>query len=151
MTDAKLKNLVAEAVVLDRQKAEIDKRLKKIKAQLIAEAEARDEDHVRTDGGGSSLRFDGADGCIATVSFPARSLKSSISGVGKTIDQIQKAAGRFFGQLFVQVPAWKPVVDFRLRADHYLGRAAPKLIKLCETDSAARVSFETADKAEVAE
>lgn len=147
MTDAKIKARVAEAVVLDRQRAEIEKRLKKIKAELIAEAEGRLEEHVETPGGGSSIRFEGADGCIATVSFPAPSLKSKIDGVGKTIAKVQEKAGRWFPELFIPVPAWKPIPDFRERAAECLGPViARALISLCSSESSPRVSFETANK-----
>ena len=71
MTDAKLRAKVYEGVILDRQRAEIDKRLKELKADLIAEAKARSEELEDTGGGGKTIRFEGADGCIAVVTFPA--------------------------------------------------------------------------------
>lgn len=150
MNESKLKNLVAEAVVLDRQKAEIEARLKKIKTALVIEAEARPEDQVPTEGGGSTIRFAGADGCIATISFPARTLKSSILVASKPFEKIMELIStEQFERLFVHVGAWKPCPDFRELADAMCGKDARKLIKLCETESAPRVSFETKDGSEV--
>ncbi len=148
MNESKLKTLVAEAVVLDRQKAEIETRLKKIKATLIHEATEREEDQVPTDGGGTSIRFAGADGCIATVSFPARTLKSSILVSSKPFEKIMELVEtKAFERLFVHVGAYRPIDGFRQEAEVILGKDAKRLIKLCETESSPRVSFETKDGA----
>lgn len=146
MTDAKLKAKVAEAVVLDRQRAEIDRRLKEIKAMLIQEAEGRIDESVPTANGGQSIRFDGADGCIATVSFPARTLKANIAGEGKTFDKIKAIVGSAMNRLFTPAVAYKPIQDFRAEAERILGRAGGRLIKLCESESSPRVNFETANR-----
>lgn len=146
MKDTTLRALVAEAVSLDRQKSEIENRLKEIKADLLCEADTRRDEHTPTDGGGSSWTAEGNDGCIARVTFPGAKLKSSIPGVGAAIQKIQQAAGRAFGLLFSQIPAWKPCEDFRHRAAELLGpREAKKLIKLCETASSPTISYETKD------
>ncbi len=146
MNDSKLKILVAEAVVLDRQKAEIEKLIKKIKAQLIAEADSRPDEHTETDGGGSRVRFEGADGCVAVITFPSPTLKSKIDGEGKTWDKIKTAAGHALRALFMPAVSYHPIPNFREMAREVLGRDAAKLIKLCETETTPKVSFETADK-----
>lgn len=149
MNESKLKNLVDEAVVLDRQKAEIESRLKKIKAALVIEAEARPEDQVPTEGGGSSIRFTGADGCCATVSFPARTLRTSISAESKLFLKVFEAAGDTpFGRLFETVSVYRPIDNFRAEAEIILGKDARRLIKLCESETSPRVSFETKDSTE---
>lgn len=146
MNDSKLKSTVAKAVVLDRQRAEIDRELKKIKAQLINEADTRIDEHTPTEGGGSTIRFDGADGCCATVSFPARTLKSSILVSSKPFEKIMELVEtNVFDRLFVHLGAYRPVDGFREEAEVLLGKDAKRLIKLCESESSPRVSFETKD------
>lgn len=147
MNNSKLKIIVAEAVVLDRQKSEIEKRLKNYKQQLILEAQSREEEHVPTEGGGSSIRFEGADGCVAVVCFPARKLKSKIDAEGKVFDKVKTMLGNQVNRLFVPSVVYVPCEYFRDQAENILGRPdAGKLIKLCETESSPSVSFETADK-----
>lgn len=147
MTEQKLKSLVAEAVRLDRQKEEIDTRLKELKATLVAEAEGREEEHVDTDGGGRSWTATGTDGCIARVTFPAPSLKSKIDGEGKPIEKIRAAAGRVFDKLFRPAVTYRPVDGFRAEAEKLLGRDAGKLIRLCESETNPKVAFETREAA----
>lgn len=147
MNDTKLKSIVTEAVSLDRQIADLTDRLKTLKADLVTEGALRIEEHTETSGGGSSWTVEGNDGCIARITFPARKLKSSIPGEGSAIAKIREAAGKFFAHLFHQVPAYKPVADFREVAAGYLGRDAKKLIKLCESTSTPSVSFETKEPA----
>jgi hypothetical protein len=148
MNESKLKAMVSEAVELDRDIREKENRLKQLKAMLVTEAESRTDEHAETDGGGSSWQY-AVDGVAAvTVSFPAPSLKSSIPGVGKTIEKVMHAAGKAFSRLFEQVPAWKPVPDFRAAAEKELGRGAAKLVKLCESASSPRVAFETKESSE---
>lgn len=146
MTDAKLRAKVYEGVILDRQRAEIDKRLKELKADLIAEAKARSEELEDTGGGGKTIRFEGADGCIAVVTFPARTLKSTLDGEGKTYDKIKDVAGTSLNRLFTPAVVYKPIDGFRDAAASILGRSAARLIKLCESDTKPRVNFETADR-----
>ena len=83
MTDKILKNLVTEAVSLDREINEKAKQLKELKAQLVAEARGREDELARTDGGGTRWTAEGSDGSIARVNFPAPTLKSKVDGEGK--------------------------------------------------------------------
>lgn len=147
MNDTKLRNTVTRAVALDREIAELTEGLKAIKADLVAEARIRREDHTKTEGGGSSWTAEGNDGCIARVTFPARKLKSSIPGEGKTLVKIRKLSGAAFPHIFRQVPAYKPVDDFRAAAEITLGKNAKKLIRAVETESKPTVSFETKENA----
>lgn len=145
MTEAKIQRLVAEAVILDRTIREHERMLADIKRDLIAEADLRPEEQQPTANGGRSLTFTGADGCAATVAFPAPTLKSKIDGEGKAIEKVKAAAGRVFDRLFRPAVTYKPVDNFREEAAALLGKDAGKLVKLCQTESAARVSFETKD------
>jgi len=143
MHDAKLKQLVTEAVVLDRLIAERSARLKEIKTELIKEANRRPEEHTGTMGGGLSWTAEDEIGNIARVNFPAPTLKASIDGEGKTIEKVRQAASTHFTTLFNQAPKYVPVNGFRALAESFLGGKASKLIKLCTTASSPRVSFET--------
>ena len=67
MTDKILKNLVTEAVSLDREINEKANQLKELKAQLVAEARGREGELARTDGGGTRWTAEGSDGSIARV------------------------------------------------------------------------------------
>jgi hypothetical protein len=147
MTDAKLKSLVTAAVRLDRQVTELDEELKAVKAELVAEATSRAEEHVDTDGGGKSWTATGTDGCIARVTFPAPSLKSKIDGEGKGIEKIKAAAGKLFDRLFRPAVTYRPVDNFRTEAAALLGGQAGKLVKLCQTESSPKVAFETKQEA----
>jgi len=148
MNDAKLKNLVAEAVSLDREIQEQQQRLKLLKTQIVTEAESRPDEHMPTDGGGNSVTLEGADGCVARVTFPAPKLKSSISGEGKAFDKIKDVAGAYLTRLLQPAVAYKPVPDFRNQAMIYLGQQqGKKLIKLCQSESSPNVSFETKEVA----
>ena len=142
-----LKNLVTEAVSLDRDISEKTDRLKEIKAGLVAEARSRESELAPTDGGGTRWTAEGNDGCIARVNFPAPSLKAKIDGEGKAIEKIKQLAGSVFSRLFIPAINYKPVESFRDEAAALLPKAeAKKLIKLCEGASAPRVSFETTDR-----
>jgi hypothetical protein len=141
MTTTKLRNLVTEAVSLGREIEEKTERLKALKADLITAAGPRAD--TATAGGGRSWIAEGADGCIARVTFPAPKLKASIAGEGSAIEKVRKLAGRFFSLLFDQVPAYKPAANFRQEAEALLGKDARKLIRACETSSSPSVSFET--------
>jgi hypothetical protein len=150
MNETKLKTTVEKAIALDRHIRDEQQQLKEIKRLLVKEAQSRPDELVPTDGGGSSIRFVDWNGCAANVAFPAPTLKSTIDGVGKTIEKIMEAAGSNFYGLFDETPAWKPKAAFRDLAAELLGRGAGKLIRLCQTESQPRVSFETKD-AEAAE
>jgi hypothetical protein len=147
MTSTKLSALIAEAVETDRQLNLYKDRLAELKAMLITEAESRAEEYTQTDGGGATWSADGDDGCIVRVAFPAPSLKSKIDGEGKAIDKIRAAAGKLFDRLFRQAPSYRPIENFRAEAEQLLGKDARKLIRLCETETAPRVSFETKEAA----
>ena len=143
----KLKNLVTEAVSLDREISEHTDRLKEIKALLVDAARERTHEHTPTDGGGQRWTAEGADGCIARVNFPAPAMKSKIEGEGKAIEKIKQLAGTAFNRLFVPTISYKPVENFREETTALLAKTyAGKLIKLCQTESAPRVSFETAER-----
>ena len=145
----KLQNLVTEAVSLDREISEQTERLKEIKAQLVEAAREHEDELVLTDGGGLRWTAEGHDGCIARVNFPAPSLKSKIDE-GKPIEKIKQLAGAVFSRLFIPTISFRPVENFREEAKALLAKAeANKLIKLCQTESAPRVSFETAERSAV--
>lgn len=146
MTDSKLRTTVDKCIDLDRTIADLSDELKELKAQLVAEAEGRTEEHSTTENGGASWTATGSDGSIARVTFPAPKLKSSISGTSKELTKIQDACGRHFPTLFQQAPSYKLIPDFRVRATDLLGGGAKKLIKLVQTESAASVAFETKEK-----
>jgi hypothetical protein len=151
MTDRNLKNLVTEAVTLDREINEKAERLKAIKTKLVETARVHDHELLPTEGGGSRWTVEGHDGCIARVNFPAPSLKAKIDGEGKAIEKIKKLAGVLFSKLFVPTISFKPVANFRDEVSAMLAKAdATKLIKLCQSDTTPRVSFETADRTAVA-
>ncbi len=82
-----------------------------------------------------------------SVNFPAPSLKSKIEGEGKAIEKIKQLVGAVFSRLFIPAISFKPVEKFRDEARALLPKTdATKLIKLCQTESAPRVSFETAER-----
>ena len=147
MTQNKLQSLITRAVALDRDIQRQFDELKDIKQQLITVAGMREEEHTETEGGGRSWQASGDDGCIARVHFPAPSLKSKIDGEGKGIAKIKEVAGRFFDSLFRPAITYRPVEQFRNIAEINLGKDAKKLVKLCESESSPRVSFETKEGA----
>jgi hypothetical protein len=91
MTDKILKNLVTEAVSLDREINEKANQLKELKAQLVAEARGREGELARTDGGGTRWTAEGSDGSIARVNFPAPTLKSKVEWERKAHRKDQKS------------------------------------------------------------
>jgi hypothetical protein len=147
VTASVLRNLVTEAVSLDREINEKAERLKELKAALAAEAQTREAELAPTDGGGTRWTAEGSDGCIARVNFPAPSLKGRIDAEGKTITKIKQLTGSVFSRLFITTLSYKPVEGFRNEAAALLPKAeANKLIELCQSASAPRVSFETAER-----
>ena len=147
MTASVLRNLVTEAVSLDREINEKTDRLKELKATLAAEAQTRKTEMTRTEGGGTRWTAEGSDGCIARVNFPAPTLKAKIDGEGKAVPKIKQLAGSVFRRLFVTTLSYKPVEGFRTEVAALLPKAdANKLIKLCQSASAPRVSFETTER-----
>lgn len=143
MTDQKLRQVVAEAIALDREIQEKTVTLKELKAGLVAEAESRNEEHVASPGGGSAWTFESPVGDVVRVNWPVPSLKSSVAGEGKAIEKVREAAGRAFNDLFKPAVSYRLVEGFRAEAERILGKACTKLIKLVQSESAPRVSFET--------
>jgi hypothetical protein len=143
MNENKLKQLVAEAVCLDREISIQQERLKDLKARLVAEAQSRlaatgDSPPART-----AFTFHGVNGDVARISLPGPSLKARMDDGGRAFAKIKTIAGRFFPALFVPSVVYTPVARFRSEAGLLLGRNASRLIRLCESDSHPRVCFET--------
>jgi len=148
MTTEKLKALVTRAVNLDRSIAQDQEELKSLKEQLATEAASRAEEATTTEGGGTSLVFEGAEGSIARVTVAGATLKSSVKAEGRDIEKVKEAAGRHFPRLFETVLAYKPIAAFRQEAESLLGaKDAAKLVKLCTNAGKTTVSFETKDAA----
>lgn len=146
MTDT-LQVIVAAAVSLDREISAQTERLKLLKAQLVAAACKPQAELTPTKGGGQRWTAESQDGCIVRVHFPAPALKAKIADEGKAIEQIKQHAGAIFDQLFVPTIFYRPVENFRDVAKALLAKsAAVKLIKLCQSESAPRVSFETTER-----
>ena len=146
MTDNMLKSLVTDAVSLDREINEKTDRLKELKAELIAEARSREGELASTDSGGRRWTAEGSDGCIVRVNFPAPTLKAKIDE-GKATEKIKKLAGQAFTSLFVPTISYRPIEKFREAATVLLPKTdANRLIKLCQSASAPRVSFETTER-----
>lgn len=149
MKEQKLKVLVTEACTLDREIAGMTEKLKGLKSELVTEAQSREEDQVKTDGGGWSVTFEGTDGNVCRVTTPGDALKPSIDGEGKAIEKIRSACGVHFSRLFLQAPKWKLAANFREEAQSLLGKSAGKLIKLVSKATTPSVSFETKDVAKL--
>jgi hypothetical protein len=143
MNETKLRQLVAEAVSLDREISLQQDRLKEMKATLVTEAQSRIDEAAGTEGGGKAITFQGLNGDVARVNIPGPALKSKIDSEGKAVEKIKTAAGKHFESLFVPSVVYVPIESFRAEAATLLGSAAPRLIKLCETESRPRVCFET--------
>lgn len=87
----------------------------------------------------------GNNGCIARVNFPAPALVSHIESESETFDLVLGLAGESLDRLFASIYYLRPVSGFREEVVAALpAREADKLIELCQTTSAPRVSFETA-------
>jgi hypothetical protein len=143
MNEIKLRQLVAEAVSLDREISLQQDRLKEMKARLVTEAQSRIDEAAGTEGGGKAITFQGLNGDVARINIPGPALRSKIDSEGKAVEKIKTAAGKHFESLFVPSVVYVPIESFRAEAAALLGSAAPKLIKLCETESRPRVCFET--------
>jgi hypothetical protein len=143
MNESKLRQLVAEAVILDREISLQQDRLKEMKARLVTEAQSRLDEAAETEGGGKAITFHGRNGDVARVNIPGPALKSKIDSESKAAEKIKTVAGQYFGSLFVPSVVYLPIESFRAEAALLLGSAASKLIKLCETESRPRVCFET--------
>jgi hypothetical protein len=149
MKDSKLKMMVTEACTLDREIAGMTEKLKGLKSELVNEAQSREEDQVKTDGGGWSVTFEGTDGNVCRVTTPGDALKPSIDGEGKAIEKIREVCGVHFCGLFLQAPKWKLAPNFREEAQRLFGKSAGKLIKLVSKATSPSVSFETKDIAKL--
>lgn len=144
MTNEKLRQLVTAAVALDREIAAKTDLLKQMKESIATEAESRQEEATPTEGGGTSLTFDGLDGCIARVTSSAATLKSSIKSDDKKLPKIKEAACGAFTRLFETDIVYRPIADFRAQVASVLdARSAKALIKLCENPGRTTVAFET--------
>lgn len=147
MTENKLRTLVAEAVSLDREKANIETRLTEIKEALITEARTRADEYTPTAAGGWSWVAVGHDGCIARVTQEGPKLKASIS-TDKDVDKAKTLAGRSFTTLFDPRISYRLAAGFREEAEATLGAAeAKKLVKALTTAGATKVSYETKEVA----
>ena len=90
---------------------------------------------------------EGGDGCVARVNFPAPTLKAKIDEAGKVIEMIKELASGVFTRLFVPTISYRPAERFREEAAALLPKAdANRLINLCQSASAPRVSFETTER-----
>jgi cell division septum initiation protein DivIVA len=144
MTNDKLKILVSEAVRLDRQIAQLQEQLDAKKSALATEAETRADEASPTEGGGLSITFEGADGCVARVTTAGPTLKSAVKPTDKKLDKIKTAAKGLFARLFETEVVYKPVQNFREQAKELLGASdARALVKLIESKGKTTVSFET--------
>ncbi|MBA3352074.1 MAG: hypothetical protein H0U23_06555 [Blastocatellia bacterium] len=145
MTEIQLRRLVNEAVLLHRDIAIRTDRLKTLKADLVREARQHEHEFTPTDKGGTRWTATGNNGCIARVNFPASALVSHIDSESETFDEVLGLAGESLDRLFASVYYLRPVPEFREQAVAALPNAdAAKLIELCQTSCAPRVSFETA-------
>ena len=146
MTDNILKSLVTEAVSLDREINEKADRLKELKAELVAEARSRENELAPTDEAvGVGLQKAGTAALSASTS-PRRRSRRDRRG-RESHRKIQDLAGGVFTRLFVPAISYRPVQRFREEAAVLPPKAdANSLIKLCQSASAPRVSFETTER-----
>ncbi len=145
MTEIQLRRLVNEAVLLHRDIAIRTDRLKTLKADLVREARQHEHEFTVTDNGGSRWSVTGNNACIARVNFSAPALVSHIHSETELFDHVLGLAGESLDRLFASVHYLRPVAEFREEVAATLPNAeAAKLIELCQTTSAPRVSFETA-------
>lgn len=147
MTTPTIQKRIARAIEIKQLIATLEAELKEIKTGLTDEAEGRSEEHERTEGGGWSWRHKDADDNVVCVTQPAPKLKSTLDPEASYFPKVKEAAGRAWSLLFFQVPAYKPVDEFRVKALAALPQAeAKKLIKLVTSQSSPTVSFEVAQK-----
>ena len=147
-TPIKITRLVDEAIILDRDIQTMEERLKEIKEQIVAFAEADETNQIEGQGGGVAHISEGSDGAIARVSFPVATLAGKLDPEKKTFSRVKELAGRAFDALFKPTLSYKLVDGFRDQAAALLeGRDAKSLIKLCSTQSKPRVDFETKELA----
>ncbi len=141
--------MVDDAVALHREIATKSEQLKQIKARLVEQARLNPDSIISTHSGGKRWTAKGSDGCVARVNFPAPALVSEIEAESTIEKQIQSVVGDNFRKLFKAVKLYQPVDGFRDRVAALLSTAkAQALLKLCENESAPRVSFETVKQVE---
>lgn len=151
MTKEKLRKLVDEAVLLQREVAAKTAALKALKASLIEEAEKHPEAQTVNERGGRRWTALGSDGCLARVSFPADGLLAEIEGKSEEAQRCHELAGENFRNLFTTVKSYQLVEDFRSRATAALsGPKAEALLAILTTENSPRVSFEAAKRTESA-
>lgn len=151
MTQKQITKLVDDAIALHREIAAKTEQFKALKTELVQQARLHPEAQVLTESGGMRWTAKGTDGCIARVSFPTPGLVSQIQLGSEESDQIIAITGNEFSRLFAAVKAYQPVPDFRAQAVAVLPSPKVKaLFGICETESAPRVSFEAAKRAELA-
>ena len=151
MTNTQIQSRIARCIEIKRLIAEFEAELKMHKETLVAEAATRDEEHAPTDGGGWSWRHHDVPGNEVCVTQPARKLRATLNPESRGFDKIRELAGRRFPELFLQVPAYKPVEEFQVRALAALPQTdAKRLIKLVTTEATPTVSFEVAAARELA-
>ncbi len=144
MNQTKLAGLVSQAVALDREIAEKAESLKLLKGQLLAVARGGLHETTPTDGGGWSILFEGADGCVARVTQPADKLRNSIDAEKPAGAKLMLLVGRLKEELFTPSLKYVPVENFRLRAASlFPPAAANRIIKAMTGESSPTVSFET--------
>lgn len=137
-----LRAIIAEAVELNRDIAAKEERLKDCKRYLVEVAAGRTGEHLPTGNGGQSWRMEGEGGCAVNVAFPAPILRARLEG--DLLALCRKMAGKLAGAMFSPIDAAKPAPDFRAAALASLGSAkGARLVALCESPAAPRVSFET--------
>jgi hypothetical protein len=151
MNDAATRALVAEAVSLDRQIAEWQQRLKDLKGDLIERACKRPEsDRIATEGGGWTWTAEGNDGCVCQVIMPGPKLRTTFDPKVKAHEKILARFGDAVKSLFTKRMVYDAVENFRAAVENDFPPAqAAKLIAACETQSEARVAFQTADRTAV--
>ena len=115
MHETKLRQLVAEAVSLDREISLQQDRLKEMKARLVTEAQSRIDEAAETEGGGKAITFQGLNGDVARVNIPGPALRSKIDSEGKAVEKIKTAAGKYFESLFVPSVVYVPIECFRAK------------------------------------
>jgi hypothetical protein len=149
MTKLKLQNLVDRAVALHREVSTKSEELKTLKAELVQEAKLHPDAFAETANGGKRWIATGSDGCIARVNFPAAALVSEIDATSELARECQSVAGMQFRQLFAPVKFYQLAEDFRKKVAALLpSTKAEELTRLCETEAAPRVSFETTKRTE---
>ncbi len=144
MKPEELKDLVSEAMALDRAVKTDEARLKAMKREILEEA-LRLGKFDETDGGGLTTLIDGNNRDAARAIFPGDKLKSKIDPSAKTFAKIEELAGKSFAVLFDPSFVYTPTADFRNKVRELIvdGKVARKLLNACQSDSEPSVKFET--------